>query len=549
MGGTWTPESPPCSVPVESKEMRVVLHFHGGAYILGNGRDGDTGFLAQNYIKHGRFTHVFTPQYRLATGPHGRFPAALQDSLSAYLHLVNTLKISPQQIVVGGDSAGGNIVMALLRYIFHHGEELAIPWPAAVLLWSPWTSIATSTDASAMRASPNYATDYIPENFPLWGVHGLTGGGRISPDDPYLSPGDGHGFKSPAPIWVNTGRLEALHSANGDFVETFKKAGTEIEWDVDENCPHDIGLMGRRFKFATSWKWMRMKAVVGGVDLRDGGIEDDFEACFDVNLKTTISASYSEVSENRSIGSRYMSGYILAGPSWYLASAHLDPQLAVNLISRKYAKHLKLDFEEMRNTTPVASGGEPQVEGSEPTSDVRPPMSKQTHTVRKATLSDAPEIASLGAEVFRKTFGHSAPEADVQNYIDENYSVEGVTAHLQHSSRETLVAVDAEGRVKGYATLTKGTSEPCVDDVPDKAELQRLYVDASALGMGIGGLLERAVEDLAREGGFRHLWLGVWEENHVAKRAYEKWGYKRVGEHTFYLGSDAQTDYVMLKAL
>jgi len=46
-----------------------------------------------------------------------------------------------------------------------------------------------------------------------------------------------------------------------------------------------------------------------------------------------------------------MSGYILAGPSWYLASAHLDPQLAVNLISRKYAKHLKLDFEEMRNTS------------------------------------------------------------------------------------------------------------------------------------------------------------------------------------------------------
>jgi len=44
IGATWTPESPPCSVPMESKEMRVVLHFHGGAYILGNGRDGDTGW-------------------------------------------------------------------------------------------------------------------------------------------------------------------------------------------------------------------------------------------------------------------------------------------------------------------------------------------------------------------------------------------------------------------------------------------------------------------------------------------------------------------------
>ena len=42
-----------------------------------------------------------------------------------------------------------------------------------------------------------------------------------------------------------------------------------------------IEFLQNRFKFATSWKWMRMKAVVGGVDLRDGGIEDDFEACFE----------------------------------------------------------------------------------------------------------------------------------------------------------------------------------------------------------------------------------------------------------------------------
>ncbi|KAH7121556.1 esterase [Dactylonectria macrodidyma] len=249
IGGTWTPESPRNYVSGRQNELKVVLHFHGGAYVIGNGRDSDTGYLAENYLKYGGFTHVFTPQYRLATAPQGRFPAALQDSLSAYMYLVNTLKISPKQIVVGGDSAGGNIVMALLRYIFDHGEELGIPWPTAVLLWSPWTSITASTNVKNIRASPSYPTDYIHENFPLWGVHGLTGDGRISPRNPYLSHGDGHGFKSPAPIWVNTGKLEVLYNDNSGFVDTFRRAGTEIDWDVDENCPHDIGLMGQKLKF------------------------------------------------------------------------------------------------------------------------------------------------------------------------------------------------------------------------------------------------------------------------------------------------------------
>jgi ribosomal protein S18 acetylase RimI-like enzyme len=41
------------------------------------------------------------------------------------------------------------------------------------------------------------------------------------------------------------------------------------------------------------------------------------------------------------------------------------------------------------------------------------------------------------------------------------------------------------------------------------------------------------------------MWLGVWERNWRAQAFYRKWGFRRVGEQTFMLGADAQTDWVM----
>ncbi|KAF2017743.1 esterase [Aaosphaeria arxii CBS 175.79] len=247
IGATWTPERldpSPGRPPVV-----VALHFHGGAYVLGNGRDADTGFLAQNYLKWTGCTHVLTPQYRLATTPKGRFPAAAQDALSAYMYLIHNLGIPSEQIIVAGDSAGGNLVMALLRYISEYGTELGIPWPAAALLWSPWTSLASSRDPTSIRKSPNYATDYIHESFPIWGVEGLTGHGGVSFDDPYLSPGLEQSFTSLTPLWVHSGKLELLYEDNRDFVTKFRANGTQVEWDVDEGCPHDIALMGEKLGF------------------------------------------------------------------------------------------------------------------------------------------------------------------------------------------------------------------------------------------------------------------------------------------------------------
>jgi ribosomal protein S18 acetylase RimI-like enzyme len=45
------------------------------------------------------------------------------------------------------------------------------------------------------------------------------------------------------------------------------------------------------------------------------------------------------------------------------------------------------------------------------------------------------------------------------------------------------------------------------------------------------------------------MWLGVWERNPRAVAFYRKYGFTRVGEHTFMLGADAQTDWVLARPL
>jgi len=55
--------------------------------------------------------------------------------------------------------------------------------------------------------------------------------------------------------------------------------------------------------------------------------------------------------------------------------------------------------------------------------------------------------------------------------------------------------------------------------------------------------------EYAREGGHDVVWLGVWEHNERAIAFYKKWGFTQFGEHTFMLGKDAQTDWLLKKEL
>lgn len=47
----------------------------------------------------------------------------------------------------------------------------------------------------------------------------------------------------------------------------------------------------------------------------------------------------------------------------------------------------------------------------------------------------------------------------------------------------------------------------------------------------------------------KYIWLGVWEKNEKALCFYKKQGFYKIGEHSFFMGDDEQTDYIMRKDL
>jgi epsilon-lactone hydrolase len=122
------------SIAPGSDASRVLMFFHGGGYCSGS-------ILSHRRLvtEAGRAAGVRTlaVAYRLA--PEDPFPAALEDTLTAW-HFLRRQGIAARHIVVGGDSAGGGLTLALVGWLQEAREEI----PACTWLLSPWTDLTMS---------------------------------------------------------------------------------------------------------------------------------------------------------------------------------------------------------------------------------------------------------------------------------------------------------------------------------------------------------------------------------------------------------------------
>lgn len=201
---------------------RVFLLLHGGGYNAGSPR---THRRLAAHLSRATHMRVLTPDYRLA--PEHPYPAAVTDALTAYRWLIEQ-GIAEDNIVVGGDSAGGGLTLSLLLALREAGARM----PRAAVLLAPWTDLTAS--------SPSYRTnrkfDPIITQEGLREA-GLWYAGTRDPKDPMLSPlfADLRGLP---PMLIHAGGDEAMLDDSRLFAERAREHGVEVTCKIFEGLWH-----------------------------------------------------------------------------------------------------------------------------------------------------------------------------------------------------------------------------------------------------------------------------------------------------------------------
>ncbi|MDP2243180.1 alpha/beta hydrolase [Pseudomonas sp.] len=189
----------------------VLLYLHGGAYLIGGPHTHRA--ICASLAKRGQI-EVCALDYRLA--PEFPYPAARDDALAAYQALL-AAGYSAAQIVIGGDSAGGNLsLITSLRL-----RDLGQAQPAALVCFSPVTDYTGQQLHSPAAGDPLLNPKWIEQAI------GLYCPAHIPRSDPGLSPlfADLTGL---APLLIQVGEDELLLNDSLRFAERAKAAGVSV---------------------------------------------------------------------------------------------------------------------------------------------------------------------------------------------------------------------------------------------------------------------------------------------------------------------------------
>ena len=210
----------------EHRRRRVILYCHGGGYT-----SGGLGFSKVLASKLTRATGMDTLAFDYRLAPEHPDPAAVEDALTAWGHL-DSLGIARGDIVLAGDSAGGNLALVLCLKLREAGRGL----PGALLLMTPWTEMTASGESLRGRAGidPVLTPEY------MYAVREAYAGG-LDPSDCLLSPlfADFAGFP---PALIQVGTHEILYSDAERLAERMLAAGADCRLEVWENMWHDFQM-------------------------------------------------------------------------------------------------------------------------------------------------------------------------------------------------------------------------------------------------------------------------------------------------------------------
>lgn len=210
------------ALPKGVTKGRTLFYIHGGGFVFGS-PSTHRAMVASLARRIG--ARAVLPQYRLA--PEAPFPAAPEDIRAAWDGLLRS-GVAPQDVVIGGDSAGGALAFGLIASLCAEGASL----PGAVFGFSPLADLTYSGDSFLANAAadvvlPSESADKLGELF-LRGAPANT---------PSVSPLFGE-FQGAPPAWITVGDTEILLDDARRLTARLHAQGNEATLVVERDLPH-----------------------------------------------------------------------------------------------------------------------------------------------------------------------------------------------------------------------------------------------------------------------------------------------------------------------
>ncbi len=204
------------------REDVTLLYFHGGGYVMGS---LDTHTELMGRLSRVCRARVLGVDYRLA--PEHVFPAAVEDGVAAYLWLIDQ-GCTPARIILGGDSAGGGLVLATLLSL----RDQKQPMPSGAFLFSPWTDLTASGESATSRAEADPMIK-LPALLEIAETYYA----GADPTDPLVSPVFAS-LKGLPPLLIQVGDAELLLDDASRLADNARRDGVIARYQVWERAFH-----------------------------------------------------------------------------------------------------------------------------------------------------------------------------------------------------------------------------------------------------------------------------------------------------------------------
>ena len=199
----------------------IYLDIHGGSLLMGGGKACEA--MARRAAAQVQM-QTWSVDYRMP--PDHPYPAALDDVLAVYRELLDVR--APEQIVVGGGSAGGNLAAALVL----RARDEGMPLPGALILLTPEADLTESGDSFQTNLGiDNVLTESLADSIALYaGDHDL--------GHPYLSPLFGDLNAPFPPTFLQAGTRDLFLSNTVRMHRKLRAGGVDAQLHVFEAMPH-----------------------------------------------------------------------------------------------------------------------------------------------------------------------------------------------------------------------------------------------------------------------------------------------------------------------